>query len=204
MKDVTKYVPLFAKPGVFNMELNNVLDNKYTGLFASGYLLNYRSRGAMLTAGHTAKVTATFYASSAKNPAAGKAHLIVPIGVVRDDTGAEVSVPPAFTKTVTLPKNTVSVYAELYASGNAQEEFWVLPLVYSYYSIRYSWAVCSISMLRMSSLATYRKALLMDGDPSARFACSWMARLVTSPNLRRCSGSVTIVSTSWPVSPTPT
>lgn len=35
MKDVSKYVPIFSKPGVLNMELNNVLDDRYTGLFAS-------------------------------------------------------------------------------------------------------------------------------------------------------------------------
>lgn len=89
-------------------------------------------------------MVATFYASSAKNPPAGKADLIVPIGLVREDGGAEASVPPGFSvrgllaldagrdadlrgaqKNVTLPKNSVAVYAELYASGNSEEEFWV-------------------------------------------------------------------------------
>ncbi|EGN92433.1 hypothetical protein SERLA73DRAFT_172869 [Serpula lacrymans var. lacrymans S7.3] len=34
------------------------------------------------------------------------------------------SVPPTFSLNVTLPRNTVQIFAELYASGNGDEEFW--------------------------------------------------------------------------------
>ncbi|KAF6760173.1 peptide N-acetyl-beta-D-glucosaminyl asparaginase amidase A-domain-containing protein [Ephemerocybe angulata] len=50
---------------------------------------------------------ATFYASSEENPPAKTSDLIVPL------------------LNVTLPQNTVQIFAELYASGNSQEEFWV-------------------------------------------------------------------------------
>lgn len=85
---------------------------------------------------------ATFYASSYAQPAAPQADLIVPISNMRKDAGNHVSVPPAFSVTfsssitplilnlllqlnVTLPRNTIKVFAELYASGNGDEEFWV-------------------------------------------------------------------------------
>jgi hypothetical protein len=100
------------------MELNNNVDSTYTGLYAT-------------------KVVATFYDAGALAPSAGKANLIIPIGT-RDSTsqGAEVSVPPSFSEAVTFPRNAVAAYAELYASGNANEEFWyfnapnqILPLL---------------------------------------------------------------------------
>ena len=68
---------------------------------------------------------ATYYASSPAHPSAKKADLIVPISNLRNDTGNDVSVPPTFSINVTLPRNAVQVFAELYASGNGDEETWV-------------------------------------------------------------------------------
>jgi hypothetical protein len=88
------------------MELNNIVQTGLNGQYAT-------------------TVVATFYTVGALVPSAGKADVIIPIGT-RDSTstGAEVSVPPAFTEAVTFPRNAVAAYAELYASGNGQEEFW--------------------------------------------------------------------------------
>ncbi|EIN07360.1 hypothetical protein PUNSTDRAFT_89610 [Punctularia strigosozonata HHB-11173 SS5] len=105
VKDVTKYIPLFAESGTFSFELNNIVTSSLNGQYA-------------------ATVTATFYESSAAHPAAGKSDLIIPIGRVTTSGGAEVSVPPSYSQNVTLPQNAVAVYAELYASGNGDEEFW--------------------------------------------------------------------------------
>ncbi|KAF9005653.1 peptide N-acetyl-beta-D-glucosaminyl asparaginase amidase A-domain-containing protein [Cyathus striatus] len=60
---------------------------------------------------------ATFFASSPKHPPAKKSDLIIPLSTLRNDTGNDASVPPAFS-------NTVQIFAELYASGNGNEEFW--------------------------------------------------------------------------------
>ncbi|TFY80830.1 hypothetical protein EWM64_g3177 [Hericium alpestre] len=67
---------------------------------------------------------ATFFASSAAHPPAPRADLIVPISTLANDTGNDASVPPGFSLNVTLPRNAVTVYAELLASGNGNEEFW--------------------------------------------------------------------------------
>lgn len=73
----------------------------------------------------SATLHATFYASSSTHPAAKQSNEIIPIATLANNTGAQASVPPQFTTNVTLPTNTVEVYAEIYASGNGDEEFWV-------------------------------------------------------------------------------
>ncbi len=96
--------------------------------------------------GNPAVLHATYYASSPKHPPAKKSDLIVPLSTLLNNTGNQASVPPGFSVSrfepagsrkflkflifptkinVTLPQNTVQVYAELYASGNGNEEFWV-------------------------------------------------------------------------------
>ncbi|KIJ69396.1 hypothetical protein HYDPIDRAFT_79703 [Hydnomerulius pinastri MD-312] len=104
-KDVTRYTPLFAKPGEFILELDNVLETGLNGQYAT-------------------TLYATFYTASEKYPTAGQSNLIVPISTMSNTSADEASVPPTFSTNITLPQNTVEIYAELYASGNGDEEFW--------------------------------------------------------------------------------
>ncbi|KAF8636717.1 hypothetical protein AX17_003520 [Amanita inopinata Kibby_2008] len=105
IKDVTRYIPLFAKSGTFILQLDNLIQPGLNGIYST-------------------VLHATFYASSAAHPPAKKADLIVPLSTLRNDTGNEASVPPGLSLNVTLPQNMIGLYAELYASGNANEEFW--------------------------------------------------------------------------------
>ncbi|KAJ7172471.1 peptide N-acetyl-beta-D-glucosaminyl asparaginase amidase A-domain-containing protein [Mycena filopes] len=105
VKDATRYIPLFGKPGTFILELDNVVQPGLTGIYST-------------------TVQATFYASSKQHPPAKKSNTIIPLSTLSNTTGNDASVPPSFSINVTLPKNAVEVYAELYASGNGQEEFW--------------------------------------------------------------------------------
>ncbi|KXN89258.1 Peptide-N4-(N-acetyl-beta-glucosaminyl)asparagine amidase A [Leucoagaricus sp. SymC.cos] len=124
IKDVTRYTPLFAKPGTFILQLDNLIQDNLDGVYST-------------------VLHATYYASSPRHPAAKQSDLIVPLSTLQNDTGNEASVPPGFSVSftsesrscqyslisdleidVTLPQNTVEVYAELYASGNGNEEFW--------------------------------------------------------------------------------
>jgi len=105
LKDVTRYTPLFAKNRTFILELDNVLATGLDGQYAT-------------------TLHATFYTSSAKYPATKQANMIIPIATLANNTGAQASVPPQFSTNVTLPDNAIEVYAELYASGNGDEEFW--------------------------------------------------------------------------------
>jgi hypothetical protein len=104
-KDVTRYIPLFAKPGSLILELNNLLGKGLDGQYA-------------------ATVEVTFFASSDKHPPAKQANAIIPLSTLKSDDGNEASVPDAFSTSVTLPQNSVEIYAEIYASGNGDEEFW--------------------------------------------------------------------------------
>ncbi|THH10207.1 hypothetical protein EW145_g1493 [Phellinidium pouzarii] len=107
LKDVTRYIPLFSSSGEFIFELDNLIETGLDGRYAT-------------------TVTATFLESSTNHPAAKKANLIMPIsaqtGSSPDDNAP--SVPPAISLNVTFPVNTIEVYAELFASGNGNEEFW--------------------------------------------------------------------------------
>lgn len=46
----------------------------------------------------------------------------------------DASVPPSFSTNVTVPQNAVQIYAELYASGNSEEEFWYFNVPTEYLS----------------------------------------------------------------------
>jgi len=73
---------------------------------------------------------------------------------MRNDTGNDVSVPPTFSINVTLPQNTVKVYAELYASGNGEEEFWVRTLELVSLHTTYQLLYLSISTLQTNTFPT--------------------------------------------------
>ncbi|KAJ7774828.1 peptide-N4-(N-acetyl-beta-glucosaminyl)asparagine amidase A [Mycena metata] len=70
VKDVTRYTPLFAKPGTFILELDNIVDVE-TGL----------------TGIYSTTVQATFYAFSNQHPAAKKANTIIPLSTLSNTTG---------------------------------------------------------------------------------------------------------------------
>ncbi|KAF9454494.1 hypothetical protein P691DRAFT_655993 [Macrolepiota fuliginosa MF-IS2] len=105
IKDATRYTPLFAKPGTFILQLDNLIQTGLDGIYST-------------------VLHATFYASSAQHPPAEQSDLIIPLSTLLNNTGNDASVPPGFSINVTLPQNAVEVYAELYASGNGNEEFW--------------------------------------------------------------------------------
>ncbi|KAJ7172470.1 peptide N-acetyl-beta-D-glucosaminyl asparaginase amidase A-domain-containing protein [Mycena filopes] len=105
VKDVTRYTPLFAKPGTFILQLDNLIETGLNGVYST-------------------TLHATFYASSKVNPPAKQANAIIPLSTLSNTTGNDASVPPSFSINVTLPVNAVEVYAELYPSGNGNEEFW--------------------------------------------------------------------------------
>ncbi|KAJ8489678.1 hypothetical protein ONZ45_g13481 [Pleurotus djamor] len=106
IKDVTHYTPLFKEPGPLILQLDNLIQPGLDGIYST-------------------TLHATFYASSSRSPPAEQAHSIIPLSTRLNDTGNDASVPPGFSINVTLPRNTVKVFAELFASGNGLEESWV-------------------------------------------------------------------------------
>ncbi|KAF8514073.1 peptide N-acetyl-beta-D-glucosaminyl asparaginase amidase A-domain-containing protein [Gautieria morchelliformis] len=107
LKDVSRYVPLFAKPGPLILDLDNIVDPNLG-----------------LTGEYDVRLSATFFASDEQHPPAKTADAIIPISNLSPNLANHASVPPSFSLNQTFPTNTVQAFAELYASGNGNEEFW--------------------------------------------------------------------------------
>ncbi|KAJ3987341.1 peptide N-acetyl-beta-D-glucosaminyl asparaginase amidase A-domain-containing protein [Lentinula detonsa] len=107
IKDVTRFIPLFSQEGRLILQLDNLLETGLNGVYST-------------------TLQATFFASSSSIPAAQQANVIIPISAASDasNASADASVSPAFSVDITVPQNAISAYAELYASGNGDEEFW--------------------------------------------------------------------------------
>ncbi|KAH9008658.1 peptide-N4-(N-acetyl-beta-glucosaminyl)asparagine amidase A [Lactarius hengduanensis] len=111
VKDVTRFIPLFAEPGTFILQLDNVIQTGLDGEFA-------------------VTLEATIFSGSSLFPPAQRADLIIPLTTLANNTGDEASVPPGFSIEVTLPQNAVTAFVELQASASSFDAFWVcLPSV---------------------------------------------------------------------------
>ncbi|KAH9010509.1 peptide N-acetyl-beta-D-glucosaminyl asparaginase amidase A-domain-containing protein [Lactarius pseudohatsudake] len=105
VKDVTRFIPLFSKPGTFILQLDNVVESGLDGEFA-------------------VTLEAIIFSNSSRFPPAQRADLIIPLTTRANNTGNEASVPPSFSVEVTLPRNAVTAFAELQASANDDEVLW--------------------------------------------------------------------------------
>jgi Peptide N-acetyl-beta-D-glucosaminyl asparaginase amidase A len=207
LKDVTRFIPLFSKPGTFILQLDNLIESKLDGEYASvsqTYLSTTQREVLRIVA--IARLEATFFASSPEYPPAPRADLIVPLTTFANNTGNDASVPPGFSVSssspplflwegeraywlqlnVTLPQNAVAAYAELQASGFGNEEFWVSspPLESSPGSLIVRlelWA--SISTFLTNFLVTFLREQHSVKARFAKSASSWMGRLLASPFL---------------------
>ncbi|KAF8329143.1 peptide N-acetyl-beta-D-glucosaminyl asparaginase amidase A-domain-containing protein [Cantharellus anzutake] len=116
LKDVSRYMPLFAQPGRMILDLNNIIDPKLR-----------------LTGEYDVTLSATFHEATHSYPAARSSDLIIPLSNLSPDQPNYFSVPPSYNMTVFFPTNIAEAYAEIYASGNAQEEFWYLNAADEYF-----------------------------------------------------------------------
>lgn len=111
-KDVSAYAPLFRQPQPVVMELGNLVNETYTGVF-------------------DIRATLTFYPADAAHPAAASADRIEP---VRDAHRAGADLVGMFA----LPADAQRLVAEIYAngSGGGCEEFWYLSAPQEGYSCK--------------------------------------------------------------------
>ncbi|BGP21835.1 proteophosphoglycan ppg4 [Rhodotorula toruloides] len=108
--DVIRFAPLFAKPGQLIFELNNIVNEHYTGIFS-------------------ATLSVTFYAQTADFPRPRSADLILPL-TTRSKTGSQMLVYPGEASAdVELPINTAEAWLEVVATGAAEEEFYYTNLL---------------------------------------------------------------------------
>jgi hypothetical protein len=103
-KDVTQYASLLRAPQTVSMFLGNIVNETFTGVL-------------------DIKVSLTFFAADRGHPAAAAASDVLPLANPgRAGDGADL------TGTITVPRNTERLLAEVYAtgSGGGCEEFWYL------------------------------------------------------------------------------
>ncbi|KAH9003645.1 peptide N-acetyl-beta-D-glucosaminyl asparaginase amidase A-domain-containing protein, partial [Lactarius hatsudake] len=105
VKDVTRFIPLFSKPGTFILQLDSDTRVEYNGEFA-------------------VTLEATIFSGSSRFPPAQRADLIIPLTTLANNAGDEASVPPGFSVEVTLPRNAVTAFAELQASASGRDMYW--------------------------------------------------------------------------------
>jgi hypothetical protein len=101
-KDVSRYAPLLRTAQPVSMFLGNIVDDTFTGVL-------------------DIQVDLTFYPTDRRHPAAATASDVLPLTAPGHD-GSDL------TGTVTVPRNTERLLAEVYAtgSGGGCEEFWYL------------------------------------------------------------------------------
>ncbi|GAB1520015.1 hypothetical protein RhiTH_003088 [Rhizoctonia solani] len=144
LKDVTKYIPLFSRPGRMIVDLNNIVDESL-GLNGE-YDGEYR----------IVRFSATFFAPTLATPSAPKSDLVIPLSNLSPDQANYAAVPPTLNNTVKFPRNAAKAFVEVFASGNSAEEFW-------YFNLADSW------VSKLPSGTTYGKGayrevrLLVDG-----------------------------------------
>jgi hypothetical protein len=102
-KDITAYAPLLRSPQTVTMFLGNIVNETYTGVLFI-------------------KVSLTFYAAGRGHPAPAGASDVIPLAGASHPDGEDL------TGTVTVPRNTERLLAEVYAtgSGGGCEEFWYI------------------------------------------------------------------------------
>ncbi|GAA5862864.1 hypothetical protein JCM8547_006573 [Rhodosporidiobolus lusitaniae] len=112
-KDVTRFSPLFAKPGQLLFELNNVVNANYTGIFST-------------------VLTATFYSPTKDFPARPGADVIIPVSTGSKNGSQMLVYPGDASARIRVPINTAEAWLEVIATGAAEEEFWYTNVLSSF------------------------------------------------------------------------
>ncbi|KAG0151623.1 hypothetical protein CROQUDRAFT_719785 [Cronartium quercuum f. sp. fusiforme G11] len=98
LRDMTRYMPLLTNPNELLFTLNNIVDPKRN-----------------LTGKYEVTLSASFYEPTLDYPAAMQLDEVITVGNV---SGQKIE------RQLKFPQNIASAFVEIYASGNAQEEFW--------------------------------------------------------------------------------
>ncbi|WP_329307189.1 hypothetical protein OG322_28600 [Streptomyces sp. NBC_01260] len=106
-KDITDFTPLLKDPQKLQLELGNVVNETYTGVYRI-------------------KLKITYYQADRRHPAATTADRVVPLGDTGSDSAPWMSVGNGgSTRTdVTFPRNLTDARLEVYARGGGCDEQW--------------------------------------------------------------------------------
>lgn len=106
-KEVSQYAPILTEPQTVVVDLGNVVNSTFTGIF------------------HTS-LDLTFYTTGAGNPPAGHPDQVIPISTGSQGAAWFFLTNPsqAASKTLNLPTNLIRARLQVYASPHSCEEFW--------------------------------------------------------------------------------
>jgi len=105
-KDISEFIPLLDQPEPLVADLGNIVDSTYTGIYHM-------------------TMTFTYYQARGRYRAAGHADQVMPLSASQAGAGWYTLGPgQSASKTVTLPRNLISVRLEAYARGGGCDEQW--------------------------------------------------------------------------------
>lgn len=125
-KDVSEYSSVLSQPQNVVVELDNIYNSTYTGIYDMSLSL-------------------TFYETDAQNPAAPHPQQVVPIAAsTTTSAGWNYLFSPtdAASGSVTFPTNLTQAYLEVYASAHSCDEFWYTNQPNDYASTESQYGLC--------------------------------------------------------------
>jgi hypothetical protein len=137
-QDVSAFIPLLRTPQPLVVDLGNIVNSTYTGIYHM-------------------TMTVTYYQADKKHPEAAHSDLVVPVSQGTSSPGwFSLTDGQTAVTTVTVPRNTVAAHLQVYARGGGCEEFWYSNVPDGYHP---EYGLCGGG--------TYREVeVLVDGRPA--------------------------------------
>jgi len=123
--DLSRYIPLLRTPQPLVVDLGNIVNDTYTGIYHM-------------------TLTVTYYQADRRNPAAATADQVVPVsqGGTTSAGWWSLTAGQSATQTVTFPRNLSGATLEVFARGGGCEEFWYTNAPDAYNQVHPSYGLC--------------------------------------------------------------
>jgi hypothetical protein len=137
-QDISSFIPLLRAPQPVVVDLGNVYDSTYTGIYHM-------------------TMTVTYYQADNQYPEAAHSDVVVPVSQSSTSAGwYALNAGQTASASVTVPRNTVDAHLQVYARGGGCEEFWYSNVPNGYHP---EYGLCAGG--------TYREVgVLVDGRPA--------------------------------------
>ncbi|HEU5425826.1 MAG TPA: peptide-N4-asparagine amidase [Actinocrinis sp.] len=123
--DLSRYIPLLRTPQPLVVDLGNIVNGTYTGIYHM-------------------TLTVTYYQADRRNPAAASADQVIPVsqGGTASPGWWSLTAGQSATQTVTFPRNLSDATLEVFARGGGCEEFWYTNAPDAYNRAHPSYGLC--------------------------------------------------------------
>ena len=122
--DISRFIPLLRTPQPLVVDLGNIVNDTYTGIYHM-------------------TLTVTYYEADRRHPAASVADQVVPVSQSTSAAGWwALTAGQSATQAVTFPRNLTGATLEVFARGGGCEEFWYTNAPDSYNAAHPSYGLC--------------------------------------------------------------